>query len=185
MLMKIQQIFLFLWEIAKITLMALVIVVPIRTFVFQPFIVKGNSMEPNFHSGDYLVIDELSYFFREPQRGEVIVLNFPGNISQRYIKRVIGLPGEKVEIKNGKIAIYQPGSPDPVLLDESDYIASPDIAGQEIVITIGPKEYFVLGDNRAFSSDSRNWGPLPRNNIIGRVLFRLWPIPTLQAAPNY
>ncbi len=183
--MEVKQVFSFLVEIIKITLMALIIVVPIRTFVFQPFIVKGGSMEPNFHSGDYLIIDELSYFIRDPKRGEVVVFNFPGNPSQRYIKRVIGLPGERIEIKDGKIAIYQPGALTPVFLDESNYLPYQGLETREIVLTLGPEEYFVLGDNRAFSSDSRAWGPLPRKNIIGRVLFRLWPIPTLQAAPNY
>ncbi len=183
--MELKSIISFLWEIVKITFIALIIVVPIRTFVFQPFIVKGASMEPNFHSGDYLVIDELSYFLRQPERGEVVVFHFPGNPSQRYIKRVIGLPGERVEIKEGKIAIYKPGSKEPIFLDESKYLPSRDAAEREAVATLGPKEYFVLGDNRAFSSDSRNWGSLPRENIIGRVLFRLWPIPTLEAAPNY
>ena len=102
MLANMKKLLSFIWEIIKIVIIALAIVVPIRYFLFQPFFVKGESMEPNFQNGDYLIVDELSYRLREPERGEVIVFKYPRNISQRYIKRIIGLPGEAVEIKDGK-----------------------------------------------------------------------------------
>ena len=175
----------FIWEITKIVIIALLIVVPIRTFLFQPFFVRGQSMEPNFENGDYLIIDEISYRFRDPQRGEVVVFKYPGNPSQRYIKRIIGLPGEKVEIKEGKVMIFnQEGSQ---VLDESEYLSTDIFTPGEIKVILSGNEYFVLGDNRYASADSRRWGPLPRENIIGRVFLRAWPFTALAKfeAPVY
>jgi signal peptidase I len=173
----------FLFETLKIVVIALVIVVPIRYFLFQPFLVKGQSMEPAFENGDYLIIDEISYRFSNPQRGEVVVFKYPQDTSQRYIKRIIGLPGEIVEIKDGKIFIS--GKP----LEETNYLPpnffTPDFGFMRI--TLGENEYFVLGDNRLHSSDSRRWGTVPREDIIGRVFVRAWPFSALAKAeiPNY
>lgn len=157
----------------KIVLVALAIVIPIRYFLFQPFFVSGQSMEPNFKSGDYLIVDEISYRFKPIQRGEVVVFKFPQDSSQRFIKRVIGLPGETVEIKNNKITISK-GEKVEVLSEK--YLSSSDQTLGDIKIVLGENEYFVMGDNRRFSYDSRRFGPLPSNKIIGRVFLRLWPI---------
>lgn len=161
----------FIWEITKIVIIALLIVVPIRTFLFQPFFVRGESMSPAFENGDYLIVDQLSYRFRDPQRGEVIV--FKHSPSQRYIKRIIGLPGETVEIKDGKVMIYN--REEIHILDELDYLP-PDIftTGEDLTV-LTEDQYFVLGDNRYASADSRRWGSLTREDIIGRVFFRAWP----------
>src|SRR4030043_174613 len=169
----VKKFFSFVWEILKIVIIALVIVVPIRYFLFQPFFVKGQSMEPNFENGDYLIVDEISYRFREPQRGEVVVFKYPRNLSQRYIKRIIGLPGEKIEIKDGKILIFNANGIQ--ALDESNYLPIYIVTPGVIQTSLAENEYFVLGDNRPSSSDSRYWGPLPREDIIGRVFFRAWP----------
>ncbi len=167
----------FIWEIAKIVIIALIIVVPIRYLIFQPFFVKGQSMEPNFETGDYLIVDELSYRLRIPERGEVIVFKYPNDTSQRYIKRIIGLPGETVVIENGKVEIFnQEGNK---VLNESNYLPSNILTLGDLRITLGEDEYFVLGDNRFSSSDSRRWGTLPRNDIIGRVFLRAWPFASL------
>jgi len=175
----------FTWETAKIIIIALLIVVPIRYFVFQPFFVKGQSMDPNFENGDYLIVDELSYKFRSPERGEVVVFKYPNDTSQRYIKRIIGLPEETVEIQGGKIIISN--SKGREVLDEKRYLPSSVLTVGDANVTLGPKEYFVLGDNRLASSDSRRWGLLPADDIIGRVLLRAWPLSSLTAfsAPNY
>jgi signal peptidase I len=162
----------FLKEILQTVILALLIVLPIRLFIFQPFIVKGQSMEPNFGNGDYLIIDELTYKFREPKRGEVIVFKNPLNQNQRFIKRIIGLPGETVEISEGKIYI---SNSEKRVLDESSYLNSSFTLG-DLKITLKKDEYFVLGDNRQFSLDSRKFGPVKKKEIVGRVLFRLWPI---------
>ena len=176
----------FFWEVAKIVVIALLIVIPIRYFLFQPFFVKGQSMEPNFEQGDYLIIDELSYRLRDPQRGEVIVFNFPQKPSQRYIKRIIGLPGETIEIKNNQVIIYNNDSQGQIL-DESGYLSSSVQTSGDFQFALNDEEYFVMGDNRPLSSDSRRWGVLPKDDIVGRVLLRAWP-PTALAkfeAPVY
>ncbi|MBI4359150.1 MAG: signal peptidase I [Candidatus Nealsonbacteria bacterium] len=164
----------FTWEVAKIVIVALAIVLPIRYFIFQPFIVKGQSMEPNFQEGNYLIIDELSYRLRSPQRGEVVVFKYPYNPSQRYIKRIIGLPGETLEIRDEKVAIFDSDANE-MILQENTYLPPGDTTLGNLRLTLKENEYFVLGDNRLSSSDSRSWGVLPREKIIGRVLFRLWP----------
>ena len=178
-----RQFFYFISEIIKVVILSLVVVLPIRYFLFQPFLVKGQSMEPNFHERDYLIIDQISYRFRDPKRGEVIVFKSPHSPSHKYIKRIIGLPGETVEIKDGKIRISG------VNLNESEYLPDfvfTDNKGFE-KITLGENEYFVLGDNRVLSSDSRVWGPLSREKIVGRVFVRLWPFSALAKVelPNY
>lgn len=171
-----RKIIAFIWEIAKIVIIATVIVVPIRYFLFQPFFVKGQSMDPNFGNGDYLIVDEITYKFKEPQRGEVIVFKSPQDLSQRLIKRIIGLPEEVVEIKDGRVMVYT--SAGQRILDESDYIPNLSTGG-DLRVSLGEDEYFVLGDNRPFSYDSRRFGPLLKENIIGRVIFRAWPFATL------
>ncbi len=162
----------FIWEVFKIIVIAAVIVVPIRYFLFQPFFVRGESMIPNFKDGDYLIIDEISYRFREPQRGEVIVFKYPEDPSSRFIKRIIGLPGETVQIKDGNILITDKEKRS---LRE-DYLPLGLITVGEIKTILKDNEYFVLGDNRPYSYDSRRFGPLPEKYIIGKVFFRAWPL---------
>ncbi len=142
-------------------------------------------MEPNFENGDYLIVDEISYKLREPQRGEVVVFKYPNDTSQRYIKRIIGLPGETVVIENNKVEISnQEGNK---ILDESTYLSLSTFTPGNIRVTLGEDEYFVLGDNRPSSSDSRRWGTLPKEDIIGRVYIRAWPFAALAKieAPSY
>ena len=164
------------FEIVKILLISLAIVVPIRYFIVQPFIVRGASMEPNFYDGQYLIIDEATYNFRNPERGEVIVFRYPRDPSQFFIKRIIGLPGERVQISNGRVHIFNDASPEGILLDETYLMPKnhPTYPDEEKMLT--SSEYFLMGDNRDFSSDSRIWGPLNARFIIGRTLFRAWPL---------
>lgn len=164
----------FVWEVSKIVIIAMLIVVPIRYFVFQPFFVRGQSMEPSFYNGDYLLIDEISYHLREPARGEAVVFKYPHDPSQRYIKRIIGLPGELIKVENGQVTIYKNGIPE--TLDESGYLGDSVVTTGTTEIFLDDNEYFVLGDNRDVSSDSRRWGPVPEADIIGRVFLRAWPI---------
>jgi signal peptidase I len=165
---------LFILEVIKIVVLAAVIVIPIRYFLFQPFFVQGISMEPNFQNGDYLIIDEISYRLREPQRGEVIVFKYPQNPSQRYIKRIIGLPGETIEVKDNQVIIFD--GQESQVLDESNYLPSYLKTPGNVRLTLKEDQYFVLGDNRTASFDSRRWGPLPAKNIVGRVAIRAWPL---------
>jgi signal peptidase I len=173
----------FFLEIIRIVILALVIVLPIRFFLFQPFIVKGESMEPTFKTGDYLLVDEISFRFREPKRGEVIIFKNPQNLSQKFIKRVIGLPGDTVEIKNGKVTVFDSQGNEVLNLTEVENLAF-SVPSQERV-TLKENEYFVLGDNFLSSFDSRYFGPLPKKNIIGRVFFRLWPFDSLGPIPAF
>lgn len=176
----------FFFEVSKVVLVALLIIVPIRYWVIQPFEVKGNSMDPNFLNNDYLIVDEISYHFRDPERGEVVIFRFPRDRSQFFIKRVIGLPGETVKIDNDKIFVTNGQGEQ---LDESSYLMATagTSTGVNQEIVLGTDEYFVLGDNRDASSDSRSWGPVPRNDIIGRAWFRAFPFDRAQAidTPSY
>ncbi len=173
----------FLWELAKIGVVAALIVVPLRMYVFQPFLVKGDSMVPNFHNGDYLIVDELSYRFRSPERTDVIVLKFPYDPSQRFIKRIVGLPGETVEIKDGKVVIYHADTKEAFVLNETEYLGTLRTPGS-MKVQLQEGEYFVLGDNREFSSDSRSWGPLGTQYIVGRMTWRVFSLNTLAALVN-
>jgi len=170
----LRSFFKFFWDIAKVAVVALVLAGLVRYFIFQPFFVKGASMEPNFEDGEYLIIDEISYFFKKPIRGEVVVFYYPLDPSRYYIKRVIGLPEETVEIKNGNIVIYNGEHPEGLTIKEN-YLPQNLITGGDIKKKISNGEYFVLGDNRPNSSDSRIWGVLPEKDIVGRVLLRAWP----------
>ena len=162
-----------LGELLKILLISLLIIIPIRYYVIQPFFVKGESMEPTFQNGDYLLVDELSYHFRAPQRGEVIVFRFPQQPKEFFIKRIIGLPNETVKIVNHTIYIYNQAHPDGFKLNEK-YLPPEPFLGNE-VLKLDKNSYFVMGDNRAHSFDSRAWGAVPRKDLVGRVLFRVWP----------
>jgi len=177
--MELKEFTIFLLDALKILLIALAIVIPVRMLLFQPFVVKGNSMEPNYHSADYLIIDEVSFKMRSPQRGEVIVFNYPKDPSQRYIKRIIALPGETIEIRNGEVFISM-NSGSEVKVDESLYITDKVREEWKTGLSYGPatlgeNDYFVMGDNRNYSSDSRKWGFVPMKNIVGRILVRLSP----------
>ncbi len=172
-LRNMKAFFQFIWEIFKVVIIALLIVIPIRYFIFQPFFVRGDSMMPNFENSDYLLIDQISYRFNDPKRGEVVVFRYPENPSFRYIKRIIGLPGETVQIGNGNVTILD--NNEVQILDESDYLPSSLLTPGEGIWVLLEDEYFVLGDNRLASADSRRWGPLSRDEIIGRVFFKAWP----------
>lgn len=166
-----------IWEFLKIVIISLVIILPIRYFVIQPFYVKGASMEPNFHDHEYLIIDEISYHFNTPQRGQVIVFRYPQNPQEYFIKRVIALPGETIEFVDGAIRIYNKENPDGFILDEAKYLSDTvkTYSNEEGAITLSNSEYFVLGDNRYSSKDSRIFGPLDKSFITGKVMLRGWP----------
>ncbi len=169
----------FVWEILKIIFISLAIIIPIRYFLIQPFFVQGASMEPNFFNGDYLIVNEISYRFEEPQRGDVVIFKYPLDPSQFFIKRIIGLPGETIRIEDGRVFIVNLKTKEKTILDESEYLNDAYTAGN-FEITLKDGEYFVLGDNRGSSSDSRKWGPLPRKFIIGRAWIRAWPFTRIE-----
>jgi signal peptidase I len=166
----------FLWELIRIIVVAFVVMIAFRVFVAEPFVVSGSSMVPNFHNKEYLVVDKVSYRFGEPKRGDVIVFKYPKDTSQYFIKRIIGLPGERIQIDNGQVKIFNEEHPEGAIVTEP-YLASQNATfGKTDIVTLGSSEYYVLGDNRLASSDSRVWGVLPKHNIIGKVWFRAFPL---------
>ncbi|HEX8993824.1 MAG TPA: signal peptidase I [Candidatus Paceibacterota bacterium] len=171
----------FFVELLKFILIALAIVIPVRLFIAQPFIVSGASMEPTFHTGEYLIIDELSYRFHEPQRDDVIIFRYPRNPSEFFIKRVIGLPGETVHISNDSVSITEQNGTTTVLSEP--YLVNRG-NGADQTVTLGSDQYFVMGDNRPDSSDSRYWGPVPASDLIGHVMLRLLPVSSLGLWPG-
>lgn len=168
-------------EIFELIILALVIVLPIRLFIVNPFIVSGASMVPTFHSGEYLIVDRISYRFNSPERGDVIVFRYPKDTSKFFIKRIVGIPREKVEIKEGKVSIERAGEKKWTLIAE-DYIKNKSSDNGSYIL--GENEYFVMGDNRISSSDSRIWGTLDRKLIVGRALLRLFPITEASIFPG-
>lgn len=159
-------------ELFKLLILAAVIVVPFRLFIAQPFIVDGSSMDPTFKNGQYLIVDELTYRFKEPVRGSVLIFRYPKDPKQFFIKRIIGLPGETVSIKDGVVSIITKEHPLGRVLNEP-YVKfkKPDTE----TLTLKDSEYYVMGDNRYASADSRIWGPVPRANVIGRPILRFYP----------
>jgi len=166
---------LFLFEMVKIAVLAGITIGLIRYYLFKPFYVKGASMEPNFFEKEYLIIDELSYRFREPVRGEVIVFRYPENPKEYFLKRIIGLPGETVKISGGQILLYNQAHPEGISVDET-YLPEEIKTEGDRTIKIGDEQYFVLGDNRSNSFDSRRFGSISRSLIVGRAWLRGWPV---------
>ena len=174
----------FILDTIQAITLALAVFIVVYLFLFQPHQVKGSSMYPSFHNGEFLLTNKISYRFGIPQRGDVVVFKAPASepcseIECEYIKRIIALPGERVQVDNGQILI------DDKVLDESHYLT------QEVITTPGsflaegterviPQSYYlVLGDNRAYSRDGREFGPVPRESIVGKAWLRYWPPPKL------
>jgi len=171
----------FLKEVLSFGAIALLIVLPIRIFIAQPFVVSGSSMDPTFENGQYLIVDQTTYHFNEPKRGDVVIFRYPKDPSKFFIKRIIGLPGEIVHTKGEQVSVTSKDG-------STTTIAEPYVVnhgnGTDIDLTLRSSDYFVMGDNRPASSDSRTWGVLPRENIVGRAFLRLYPITSLATFPG-
>lgn len=168
-------------DLIKYIVIAILIVIPVRMFIAQPFIVSGESMFSTFLDGDYLIIDEISYHLGEPHRGDVVVFKYPLDTKRFFIKRIIGLPNEEIEIKGGVISIKNKDNPEGFILEEP-YLKQEFI--DDFNFKTRNEEFFVMGDNRARSSDSRYWGALPENLIIGRAFVRLLPLNNISYLPG-
>ena len=166
---------LFFLELVKVVVLAGVTIVLVRHFVFKPFYVQGQSMSPNFEQSDYLIIDQFTYGLRgqTPARGDVIVFRAPVDDKEFYLKRVIGLPGERVKVEAGSVFIYNDAHPQGMMLDEG-YI--PEVTPGSAQVTLEEGQYFVMGDNRDESFDSRRFGAIDEDAIVGKVWIRGWPI---------
>lgn len=184
----IRNFFSYVFELIKVVAISLAIIIPIRYYLIQPFYVKGASMEPNFYDKEYLIINEISYRFQAPARGDIVVFRYPRNPQEYFIKRIIALPGEKVQIKDGSVYLYNQANPQGIRLEETYLPAGDRTYGlNEEIITLGDGEYYVLGDNRNSSKDSRSFGPLDKKLITGKVLLRGWPFDRINvfSAPEY
>lgn len=170
----IRRAFNFCWEIIKIVVVSLAIIIPVRVYVVQPFIVEGASMSPSFEDGQYLIVDEISYRFNPPRRGDVVIFHPPTDEKTYYIKRVIGLPNETIQLKDEHIFVHNQEYPDGFRLNEANYLIQNRIT-QEGKTTLNNDEYYVIGDNRDNSLDSRRFGPVKAGDIKGKVFLRAFP----------
>lgn len=166
----------FFWDLFKILAISLAIIIPFRLLVAEPFVVSGSSMVPNFHNKDYLIIDRLTYRKNAPQRGDIVVIKYPKDNRQYFIKRIIGLPDETLKLEAGKVIVINSDSSQDFELKESYLPQGTPTLGKPGPFKLGSSEYFVMGDNRTASSDSRVWGILPKKNIVGRAFLRVFPL---------
>lgn len=173
----------FLKDTTIFAIVALAIILPIRFYIAQPFIVDGSSMDPTFATNQYLIVDEISYRFEPITRGDVIIFKYPNDTSKYFIKRVVGLPGEIVQIEGTKVTIKNKVDPQGITLTE-DYVASANFTSDHTLVTLTDSQYFVMGDNRGASFDSRAWGPLDKKYVIGRPLVRLFPLNQISFLPG-
>ena len=170
------------WETFRFLCIAIVIVVPIRLFIAQPFIVSGASMDPTFKDKQYLIVDELSYHLDDPLRGDVVIFKYPRNPKQYFIKRVIGLPGETV-IVNGQGQVFIKDTDGNITLTLNEpYVEH--MKDDSVELKLGLGEYFMMGDNRSGSFDSRSWGAVDRELIVGKAFLRLFPLTELAVLPG-
>ena len=175
---------LFFLELVKIAILSGITIGVVRYFLFKPFYVKGQSMEPSFYEKDYLIIDEITYRFREPARGEVVVFQSPTTDKDYYLKRIVGLPNERVKVENNKVIVYNLENPQGIVVEE---LYLEEITPGSIMKSLGSDQYFVMGDNRVASYDSRRFGPIDKENIVGRAWFRGWPFTRISKfnTPDY
>lgn len=169
------------WEIVRFGILVLVIVLPVRILIAEPFIVNGSSMLPSFEDGDYLIIDKVSYRLNDPERQDVVIFRFPNDQKKFFIKRIIGLPNETIEIQGSVVTVTDPESGEKLQLQEP-YVKH--TADNIVHLELGSDEYFVMGDNRGASSDSRYWGAVKKDLIAGEAFLRLLPITKINILPG-
>lgn len=172
----------FFGDLIRFSLLSIIIVIPIRLFIVSPFVVNGSSMEPTFSTGEYLIVDQLSYRLHEPKRGDVVIFHYPQDPSKFFIKRVVGLPNETIILSGNTVRVINDENPDGFFLDES-FLTYVSENGND-TFSLNSDEYVVLGDNRLASSDSRSWGTLNKKLIVGRALLRLFPITSIDVLPG-
>jgi len=169
------------WELLRFAIIALAIVIPVRLFIAEPFVVSGSSMVPTFSDGDYLIVDKVSYVLTDLKRDDVVVFKYPNDPKKFFIKRVIALPNETIDIKGSEITITNEEHKDGFNLDQP-FVKN--ISNGNTHYELKSDEYFVMGDNRPASSDSRSWGPLRREFITGKAFLRLLPIKNIDILPG-
>jgi len=169
------------WEIVRFAIIAFLIVIPIRIFIIEPFVVSGSSMFPTFENGDYLLVDKISYELGNPKRDDVVIFRYPNDQTKFFIKRIIGLPNETVDIKGSVVTITNANGKNSFALEEP-YVKN--ISNNTTHFELKGDEYFVMGDNRSASSDSRYWGAVKRRLLVGRAFLRLLPLKRIGVLPG-
>lgn len=175
----------FIWETVKVIIISLVIILPIRYYLVQPFFVKGLSMFPTYHDKEYILVDKWTYRTSVAKRGDILLFKAPPDPSEYFIKRIIALPGERVVVRNNTVTIFNVEFPSGFVLDESGYLPASHITEGDLDVTLQDGEFFVMGDNRQHSSDSRAFGPVDRNLFSGMAWLRLWPFDRLGFLERY
>lgn len=171
------------WELVRFALIALAIVIPIRVLLAEPFVVSGSSMVPTLENSNYLIIDKISYKLTDPERDDVVVFQYPNDPTKYFIKRIIGLPNETVDIQGSVVTITNEKYPKGIVLDEP-FVKN--VGNNTTHLELKNDEYFVMGDNRNASSDSRYWGAVHKKFITGKAFLRLLPINKIDLFPgNY
>lgn len=160
-------------EILESVVIAVVLAILIKLFLFQNFAIPSGSMEPTLYSGDYIGVNKIIYKLSEPKRGDVIVFKYPIDPKREFVKRLIGLPGETIQIRDNRVFIDNKIIEQPFLPVGLNY---PNYGP----FKIPSGKYFMMGDNRPHSNDSRSWGTVPQNNIIGKAIFIYWPVKRMQ-----
>ena len=174
-----KDLLLLVWQITKVVIVSILAVLFVRYYIAEPFFVKGASMELTFVDGDYLLINEIGYRLNSPKRGDIVVFRYPLDQSQFFIKRIIGLPGETVEVSDNTVKIISSSNTEWEVLKE-DYLDKTQKTFGNVMVKLKDNQYFVMGDNRLHSSDSRQWGVLDKKFIDGKVTMRLWPLNTIK-----
>lgn len=181
----------FIWETFKVILISLIIILPIRYFLIQPFFVKGQSMFPNFHDKEYILVDKWTYRLGRPERGDVIIFRYPNNPQEYFIKRILALPGESIQVGDNTVTVFNSRYPGGFAVNESAYLpkANPTYCTGNNTwcgrrVTLEADDYFVMGDNREHSSDSRFFGPVNRSFFAGLAWLRLWPLDRIGFIPR-
>lgn len=171
----LRNLWLFFLDFIETIVVSLAVFAIVYIFLFQPHQVDGRSMEPNFHNGEYILTDKISYRFNEPKRGDVVVFHSPQDERQDFIKRIVGVPGDKVEVKDGYLYLNGNKLEEPYI-NNPGQVQNGRFMREGVVVNVGPGEYLVMGDNRNHSSDSREWGTVKKTGIVGRAFFRYWPV---------
>lgn len=169
------------WELVRFVIIAIIIVAPIRILIAEPFVVSGSSMIPTFENANYLIVDKISYKLSNPERNDVVIFRYPNDRKKFFIKRIIGLPNETLDIKANVVTITNSEHPKGFDLEEP-YVKN--IANNTTHFELKNDEYFVMGDNRSGSSDSRYWGAVKRELLIGKAFIRLLPMNKISILPG-
>lgn len=172
----LRKIYYFLLDIAQTLILAAAAFVVVYMFLFRPFEVKGESMYPNLHDSEYLITNVIAQRLGDPQIGDIIVFKAPNEPDKDFIKRVIGVEGDSVSINEGLVYLNGEKLDESAYLDSSVRTYGGSFLKEGDSVTVPPGYFFVLGDNRSYSSDSREWGFVPKENIIGNSIFIYWPI---------